>query len=128
LFRFTSDDLDRNRFVAIGHVLKSTFGDEAFEIHAEWMAQSPNNDRDATERIWEGLHGEPHSMTLGSIFHYAIERGWEPPWRGQRRGADELDFEALAADDLDFAAGGDLSDEDFEAAAMHLRRASDDRD
>jgi hypothetical protein len=76
LSAFTSDDVDRNTWVGIGAVLKSTFGEDAFETYADWMAQSPWDDAQATEALWDSLT-EAHSMTVGTIFWLARRHGWE---------------------------------------------------
>lgn len=102
---FTSDDVDRNTFVEIGHVLKHTFGEEACSVWLEWMAKSPNDDPNESEGIWEGLKGAPRSMTLGTIFHHARQHGWSFP-HDQYDPADDfenapsLDDEAAAPEDI----------------------------
>lgn len=78
---FSSDDVDRNTFVGFAYVLRHQFGEDARDLYADWMARSPNDGAEATQAIWDNAHGEPRSMTLGSIFHHAMKHGWTPPWR-----------------------------------------------
>jgi hypothetical protein len=78
LSAFTSDDVDRNTWVGIGAALKSTFGEDAFETYAAWMAQSPWDDAEGTAALWDSLT-EAHSMTVGTIFWLARQHGWERP-------------------------------------------------
>lgn len=79
---FTSDDVDRGVWFGIGAVLRQAFGDEAArETWLAWMAQSKNNDPEASEAMWASVDDEPREMTLGTIFYLAQQEGWLPPWR-----------------------------------------------
>jgi hypothetical protein len=98
---FDSDDVDRNTFVTIGHVLKHLFDEEGFEVWAEWMARSPDDDPDMTRGIWEGLRGAPRRMTVGTIFGLAQKRGWEPPWHVALPSDDFDDGEPLDWSEID---------------------------
>jgi hypothetical protein len=98
--RSRASQLPGNMWVGVGVVLKATFGEDAFEVYAAWMAQSPNDDAYATLALWDSLPDEAHSMTLGTIFWLAEQHGWEPPWR---RGGQEPAFDlVLGPEPLDF--------------------------
>src|SRR5690606_15361102 len=75
---FSSDDVDRNTFVAIGMILKKEFGDAGRSVWLEWMARSPNDVAAETEKIWGGLP-EAKLAGVGTIFYHAKEKGWKPP-------------------------------------------------
>lgn len=86
---FSSDDVDRNTFVTIGHVIKHQFEEDGYATWADWMAKSPYDDPDMTRSIWDGLRGAPRSMTLGTVFWLAQQKGWVPPWRSDDDALDE---------------------------------------
>lgn len=78
LRHFSSDDVDRGTFIGIGAVVKQQFGEEGFEVWADWMDKSLSNDPEATEAMWASMSGKAHSMTLGTVFWLARKRGWAP--------------------------------------------------
>lgn len=78
LAAFSSDDVDRNTFVAIGMILKKEFGDAGRPVWLEWMARSPKDVAAETEKMWDGLP-EAKLAGVGTIFYHAKEKGWKPP-------------------------------------------------
>lgn len=75
LMSFTSDDVDRSEFAGYASVLKEQFGEEAWPVYADWMAQSALDDPRATRKLWDGAK-PARTMTLASIFWRARQHGW----------------------------------------------------
>jgi len=77
LTHFTSDDLDgRSGFLGIGMAIKDAFGDEGFEVWADWMARSENDEGEQANRaMWESLPDVSEHISLASVFWHAVLDG-----------------------------------------------------
>lgn len=82
-----ADDYDR--WVHVGFALKHSFGDHGLAIWDEWSSKSEKYEGlSAIERKWANDLPNSGAVTVGSIFHWAKEGGWQkrekskkrPPW------------------------------------------------
>jgi hypothetical protein len=69
-------DLDYDSWVRIGLALKGALGDAGGDLFAAWSAQSGKDDPAFTAKTWAGLKAE--RIGAGTIYHFAMERGWKP--------------------------------------------------
>jgi hypothetical protein len=77
--QFISPDLDYNEWIAIGQALHTAFGHAGLSIWHSWSAQGSKykGDKDI-EQHWRSFKPDG-GITLGSLFHQAMERGYKPP-------------------------------------------------
>ena len=77
--QFISPDLDYDEWIAIGQALHTAFGHAGLSIWHSWSAQGSKykGDKDI-EQHWRSFKPDG-GITLGSLFHQAIERGYKPP-------------------------------------------------
>ncbi|MFN4143978.1 PriCT-2 domain-containing protein [Aestuariivirga sp.] len=69
-------ELDYDSWMRIGMALKGALGEEGGSLFAAWSAQAAKNDPATTEKAWESFH--PDRIGAGTIYHLAMERGWQP--------------------------------------------------
>ncbi len=70
---------DRTVWLMVGAALKSTYGgDQAFGIWTEWSQKSDKYDSKDQISTWKTLEPDK-GVTVGTIYHYAIEAGWIEP-------------------------------------------------
>lgn len=69
-------DLDYDSWVRVGLALKGALGDAGGDLFATWSAQSGKDDAAFTQKIWAGLKAD--RIGAGTIYHLAMERGWQP--------------------------------------------------
>jgi P4 family phage/plasmid primase-like protien len=76
---------DREMWRDVGMALKRAGEDEgltaAFGLWDAWSRSSEKYDARKNQTQWDGFRGASPSgvVTLGSVWHYATEGGWEPP-------------------------------------------------
>lgn len=77
--QFISPDLDYDEWIAIGQALHTAFGHAGLSIWHAWSAQGSKykGDKDI-EQHWRSFKPDG-GITLGSLFHQAMERGYKPP-------------------------------------------------
>ena len=77
--QFISPDLDYDEWIAIGQALHTAFGHAGLSIWHSWSAQGSKykGDKDI-EQHWKTFKSDG-GITLGSLFHQAMERGYKPP-------------------------------------------------
>jgi hypothetical protein len=77
--QFISPDLDYDEWIAIGQALHTAFGHAGLSIWHSWSAQGSKykGDKDI-EQHWRSFKPDG-GITLGSLFHQAMERGYKPP-------------------------------------------------
>ena len=77
--QFISPDLDYDEWIAIGQALHTAFGHAGLSIWHSWSAQGSKykGDKDI-EQHWKSFKPDG-GITLGSLFHQAMERGYKPP-------------------------------------------------
>jgi len=90
--QFISPDLDYDEWIAIGQALHTAFGHAGLSIWHAWSAQGSKykGDKDI-EQHWRSFKPDG-GITLGSLFHQAIERGYKPPSRQDERRTAVEDF------------------------------------
>ncbi len=70
---------DYETWIKAGLALKQSLGDSSFDIWDEWSSKSANYDgTDACRKLWDSFNPDG-TLTIGSIFHWAKERGWNGP-------------------------------------------------
>jgi hypothetical protein len=77
--QFISPDLDYDEWIAIGQALHTAFGHAGLSIWHSWSSQGSKykGDKDI-EQHWRSFKPDG-GITLGSLFHQAMERGYKPP-------------------------------------------------
>jgi hypothetical protein len=77
--QFISPDLDYDEWIAIGQALHTAFGHAGLSIWHAWSSQGSKykGDKDI-EQHWRSFKSDG-GITLGSLFHQAMERGYKPP-------------------------------------------------
>lgn len=77
--QFISPDLDYDEWIAIGQALHTAFGHAGLSIWHAWSAQgSKYKGEKDIEQHWRSFKPDG-GITLGSLFHQAMERGYKPP-------------------------------------------------
>ncbi len=69
-------ELDYDSWMRIGMALKGALGEDGGGLFAAWSAQAAKNDPAATAKAWESFR--PDRIGAGTIYHLAMERGWQP--------------------------------------------------
>lgn len=93
--QFISPDLDYDEWIAIGQALHTAFGHAGLSIWHAWSAQGSKykGDKDIQQH-WKSFKPDG-GITLGSLFHQAMERGYKPPSRQDERRTAVEDFSAF---------------------------------
>lgn len=77
--QFISPDLDYDEWIAIGQALHTAFGHAGLSIWHAWSAQgSKYKGEKDIQQHWKSFKPDG-GITLGSLFHQAMERGYKPP-------------------------------------------------
>jgi len=72
------DPSSENVWREVMMALKATWGEDAWELADEWSAHGGGYDERENDKRWESFDDDPDSgITLGTIFHYAKENGWQ---------------------------------------------------
>lgn len=71
-----NDDLHYDDWVRVGMAIKGAIGEDGAEVFAEWSARSTKNDPATTDKAWRSF--KPEHIGAGTIYGYALERGWVP--------------------------------------------------
>jgi hypothetical protein len=69
-------ELDYDSWMRIGMALKGALGDEGAAIFANWSAQAAKDVPATTAKAWASFR--PDRIGAGTIYHLAMERGWQP--------------------------------------------------
>ncbi len=69
-------DLDYDSWVRVGMALKGAVGDDGAPLFAAWSALSAKDVPAATAKAWVSFR--PSSIGAGTLYHFALERGWHP--------------------------------------------------
>ncbi len=76
-----NDDLDGASWITMGNAIKAALGDQGQQLWLDWSQSSAKSGKsgksDTAGRRWKTLR--PHSIGAGSIYGWAIDRGWVPP-------------------------------------------------
>jgi len=88
-------ELDYDSWVRIGMALKGALGEAGSDIFAGWSAQAAKDVPAATAKAWASF--KPDRIGAGTIYHLAMERGWQPGSDLRLDGATVSDGEHPAA-------------------------------
>ncbi|MFY0622761.1 MAG: DUF3987 domain-containing protein [Pelagimonas sp.] len=69
-------ELDYDSWVRIGMALKGALGGAGGDIFAGWSAQAAKDVPSTTMKAWASF--KPDRIGAGTIYHLAMERGWQP--------------------------------------------------
>jgi len=69
-------ELDYDSWMRIGMALKGALGEAGADVFADWSAQAAKDVPAATAKAWASF--KPDRIGAGTIYHLAIERGWQP--------------------------------------------------
>ncbi|WP_412507307.1 PriCT-2 domain-containing protein [Roseovarius sp. SYSU LYC5161] len=69
-------ELDYDSWMRIGMALKGALGEAGADIFADWSAQAAKDVPAATAKAWASF--KPDRIGAGTIYHLAMERGWQP--------------------------------------------------
>ena len=103
-------ELDYDSWVRIGMALKGALGEAGGDIFAGWSAQAAKDVSAATAKAWASF--KPDRIGAGTIYHLAIERGWQPDASLCLDGAVACDGEHPAAGLLSRLGGHSEGDEE----------------
>ena len=89
-------ELDYDSWVRIGMALKGALGDTGGDIFAGWSAQAAKDVPSTTMKAWASF--KPDRIGAGTIYHLAMERGWQPDASLRFDGSTARDEQHPAAD------------------------------
>lgn len=69
-------ELDYDSWMRVGMALKGALGEGGATLFADWSAQAAKNDPAYTAKSWASF--KPDRIGAGTIYHLAMERGWQP--------------------------------------------------
>jgi hypothetical protein len=69
-------ELDYDSWMRIGMALKGALGDAGADLFGEWSAQAAKDMPATTAKAWASF--KPDRIGAGTIYHLAMERGWQP--------------------------------------------------
>ena len=69
-------ELDYDSWMRIGMALKGALGEAGADVFADWSAQAAKDEPGATAKAWASF--KPDRIGAGTIYHLAMERGWQP--------------------------------------------------
>ncbi len=107
-------ELDYDSWMRVGMALKGALGEVGAEIFADWSAQATKDVPATTIKAWASF--KPDRIGAGTIYHLAMERGWQPD--------PDLRLDGSLPDDADHPAAGLLARLDVSIAAASLAPAA----
>ena len=69
-------ELDYDSWMRIGMALKGALGEAGADLFAGWSAQAAKDVPATTMKAWSSF--KPDRIGAGTIYHLAMERGWQP--------------------------------------------------
>jgi hypothetical protein len=69
-------ELDYDSWMRIGMALKGALGEAGADVFADWSAQAAKDVPATTMKAWASF--KPDRIGAGTIYHLAMERGWQP--------------------------------------------------
>jgi hypothetical protein len=69
-------ELDYDSWMRVGMALKGALGAAGVDLFCDWSAQAEKDVPTTTMRAWESF--KPDRIGAGTIYHLAMERGWQP--------------------------------------------------
>lgn len=71
----TGNKVDYDKWLHVGMALREGLGDEGYNLWTEWSSRSSKSTGKSWETKWKSFNGS--GVTLGSLFHLAMEGGFE---------------------------------------------------
>jgi hypothetical protein len=94
-----NDDVDYKSWLTVCMSLKAGLGEAGWPLFAKWSARASKDVPAYTAKTWRTMT-QPHSMGAGTIYGWALERGWVPD--------NELILNGAVADARNAGAGNEL--------------------
>ena len=69
-------ELDYDSWMRIGMALKGALGEAGGDLFADWSAQAAKDVSATTAKAWASF--KPDRIGAGTIYHLAMEHGWQP--------------------------------------------------
>ncbi|THD71296.1 DUF3987 domain-containing protein [Thalassobius vesicularis] len=69
-------ELDYDSWMRVGMALKGALGEAGADLFADWSAQAAKDVPATTMKAWASF--KPDRIGAGTIYHLAMERGWQP--------------------------------------------------
>ncbi|CUH39026.1 hypothetical protein JSE7799_01745 [Jannaschia seosinensis] len=69
-------ELDYDSWMRIGMALKGALGEAGADLFSDWSAQAAKDMPAITAKAWASF--KPDRIGAGTIYHLAMERGWQP--------------------------------------------------
>ena len=69
-------ELDYDSWMRVGMALKGALGEEGADLFADWSAQAAKDVPATTLKAWASF--KPDRIGAGTVYHLAMERGWQP--------------------------------------------------
>ena len=69
-------ELDYDSWMRIGMALKGALGEAGADLFADWSGQAAKDVPATTAKAWSSFR--PDRIGAGTIYHLAMERGWQP--------------------------------------------------
>ena len=69
-------ELDYDSWMRVGMALKGALGEAGADLFADWSAQAAKDVPTTTMKAWASF--KPDRIGAGTIYHLAMERGWQP--------------------------------------------------
>ena len=71
-----NSELDYDSWMRVGMALKGALGEEGADLFADWSAQAAKDVPTTTLKAWASF--KPDRIGAGTVYHLAMERGWQP--------------------------------------------------
>jgi hypothetical protein len=72
-------DCDRKTWIECGMAIHSTGHPDGFALWDEWSTRGQKYKRQEMTSQWRSFKPDPNGIKIGSLFHHAIEAGWQRP-------------------------------------------------
>ena len=108
-----NSELDYDSWMRVGMALKGALGEEGADLFADWSAQAAKDVPATTLKAWASF--KPDRIGAGTIYHLAMERGWQPD--------PDLRLDGSLPENVDHPAAGLLARLDVTADTASAPRA-----
>lgn len=108
-----NSELDYDSWMRVGMALKGALGEEGADLFADWSAQAAKDVPATTLKAWASF--KPDRIGAGTVYHLAMERGWQPD--------PDLRLDGSLPEEADHPAAGLLAKLDVTADTASAPRA-----
>lgn len=108
-------ELDYDSWMRIGMALKGALGEAGADVFTDWSAQAAKDVPATTVKAWASF--KPDRIGAGTIYHLAMERGWQPDASLRLDGSAACDGKHPAAGLLSRLDGQSVHDVDSPASS-----------